>query len=482
MKRWVVLMGAVLVAFAGAAQQEGFGARHYPEKLRADAELLRAAIHQAHPDPYRYVTRGELDAAFDALIDSIREPLTSDRFMARLMPVLARIGDSSIRLWLDASIEERILRSAPLLPLEVCVLEDGLFIAGELKGFRTFPPGSRILSVNGLHSERIVRELGAWVAVDGANETWRRHQVQERFAWLFLLTYGQASSYRIEYVAPDGVRHEEVVSGLLQEDIDRSRKPKGVTMHPWRSTWEPESGTLWASFTTLDPEALRRSGQKPRAFLEGLVKEAQSNGARAVVLDLRGADGRELAAAELIFSHFAREPFRLIQGITVRATQPQVLPGFTMPDDFLVSLDRSYLPPQNGTASLRPDDPRLALVAPSMKAYHGRLYVVTDGGTRDAAAALAMVACRTGRARLVGEEPASNAHSFTGGRSVEVKARHSLLHMELPLLRYLPDGASDAPVDRGEQPRLKAQPQPADLARGRDGVRTALLSVIREVR
>jgi len=482
MRRWMVLLVCVPLALMLRGQHGGFGSLIYPEKLRADAELLRGAIHQAHPDPYRFITRGELDGAFDRLIDSLREPLTADRFLSRMMPVLARIGDSRLRADLDSSLVDRIMSEALLLPFTVRLIDDELYINTELKGFRSFAPGSRVISINGLGAERIIRDLGHWVASDGANESGRRHQVQERFSWLFLLTYGSARSYVVETESVNGDRREDVVAGLRQEEIERSLKPSGLALHPWRSAWDKESAALWVSLTALDPEGLKRSGQKPKAFLEAVLKEARAENAKALVLDLRGAGGRELGMAEWVFASIAREPFRLVQDITVRATQPHALPGSVrLPDEFIASVDRNYQPPQQGRASLRPDDPRLALVTPDRQAYTGRVYVVCDGGTRDAAALLAMMAHRTGRARLVGEEPATNAHSFTGGRTAIVLAPSSGLRLEIPLLRYIPEGVSDAPPDRGEQPKHRVQSMPDAIANGRDGVRSALLRMIREL-
>lgn len=483
MWRVQLMLAVLMVALDAAGQWAGFGATLYPEKLRIDAGLLRDAIHRTHPDPYRYVTRGELDAAFDAFIDSLQEPLTPDRFMSKLMPLLSRIGDSNLRIGLDSAMNERVLGAATQLPFTVRLLEEGLYINEELTGFRSFDPGARIISINGISADRIVRDLGQWVLTDGANETFRTHAVEREFGWLFLLTYGAARTYVLEVEYPRSGRREVVVRGLLWDEIVRSRKPDGAALHPWRSAWDEESGCLWVSLTTLAPEALLKSGQKPRAFIDAMLKDARANKARALVLDLRGADGPELGVAELVFAAIAREPFRLLQGITVRATQPQALPGAVeVPADFVASIDRSYLPAQNGIAALRPDDPRLWLVAPAKRAFTGKVYVVCDGGTHDAAAVLGMVAHRTGRARLVGEEMATNAHSFTGGRSAVVTLHNSGLRVDVPLLRYIPDGSTEAPADHGERPRYPVAQQPSALMNGRDAVRTALIALIRETR
>jgi len=478
MKRVLLHLGFCSSALIGIAQTTV-----YPERLRADLDVLRGAIHRAHPDPYRYITNGELDALFDAVRDSISEPMRSEEFTARLIPVLSRIGDSRLRIDLAPAELEARLAQATLPPFEVCVLEEGLFITEELKGFRSFAPGSRIETINGFSATRILRDLGAWVVCDGASTACRAKGIEDRFRELFLITYGHASKYLVEAVAPDGSRKEEVVTGLRLEEMKRTRKPNGLELHPWRSTWEPESAALWVSLASLDPSALEASGQKSKAFLEAMLNELHENGARVLVIDVRGAGGDELGMAEVLFAAIAREPFRVLQGITVRAGQLHALPGdAVLPDDYLASLDRNYLPVRNGVHALRPDDPRLLPVHPARHAFGGKVYVVCDGGTRDAAAAFVMLAKRSNRARVVGQELGTNAHSFTGGRTVTVVAPNSGVRLTLPLLRYLPEGSSDAPLDHGEQPHHRASQQSWALEAGRDAVRVALLEMTRELR
>lgn len=481
MGSWKLLCGAMLLwAFPSFAQYAGMGELVYPEKLWADVDGLRGVIHQSHPDPYRYITKGELDQAFDALRDSIRTPLTTDRFIAMLLPVLQRIGDSGLRVELDHRTTQRIREQGTMLPLRVRLIEEALYIEEELKGFRTFPAGSRIVSVNGIRAARILEECGAWVLTDGANESLRRFTIEQEMPLLYLLTYGNAPAYVVEVETPDGRRMEEVLRGMREEEMQRMRKPEGVALHPWRSTWEPETATLWVTLSSLEPQVLERSGQRPRNFLKAMQKELTVSRAKNLVIDVRGCTGTELAVAEQVFAAVALGPFRIVQGMTSRPGTGQSIEGMAeLPDQHTASVDRNYLPARHGVVALRPDDPRLASLGPRKRAFQGTVFVVCDGGTRQAAAALAMLAKRSGRARLVGEETGSNAHSFTGGRELAVTTPNSGVRLHIPLVRYLPDGSPDGPADRGEQPRHHARQQPWGVAKGRDTVKLALLEMIR---
>lgn len=472
----------VLWGMSLMGQRAALGEPVYPEKLRADLEVFRKAIYEAHPDPYRYATRGELDALVDAIGDSIIRPITSDAFAARLLPFLQRIGDAGVRLELDRVTARRMEEEATLLPLRVRVIEDGLYIEEELKGFRTFPLGSRIISVNGLDARRILADCGDWVVCDGANTTLRPRVIEQDLANAFLLTYGASPSYLVEVLTPDGTPMEAVLTGMLREEIDHTRKPAGTGLLPWRSSWDAETSTMWLRLTTLDPVELEISGQKPKQFIAALLQDMDRNQARNLVVDVRGCDGQELALAELVFAAFAKAPFQLIQGMTARTGQLGALSGVSaIPDDHLVSLDRNYLPSSEGVVSLRPDDARLSPVEPMPRAFHGNAYMVCDGGTRHAGAVLVMLSKRSGRARVLGEETGTNAHAFTGGNEITVLAPNSGLKLHVPLIRYLPFGDATGPEDRGELPQHRVGPQPSGLAKGRDTVRSAVLELIREL-
>lgn len=452
----------------------------YPEKLRADLEVMREAIQQAHPDPYRYIARGDLDSMFQAVADSIIRPLTMDAFAARLMPLLQRIGDSNLHIDLDSELLSRIGAAATVLPLRVRILEEGMYIQEELKGFRTFPVGSRVISVNGLDAERIMRDCGQWIICDGRNETRRHRMLEEDLAGLFLLTYGSLPSYLVETEGPDGTRIEAVLTGMRREDIEHARKPLGVGLLPWRSTWEPGTSTMWLRLTTLDPGVLEQYGQRPKQFITSLLKEMEKSKAENLVLDVRGCGGRELALAEQVFSAIATNRFRLIQGMTAHPGQFETLQGMVeLPDDHVASLDRNYLPVSNGMVALRPDDPRLEMQQPMPHAFDGHVYVVCDGATCDAGAALVMLAKRSGRGRVLGEETGTNGIAFTGGNEALITLPNSGITLHIPLIRYVPDGSATGPTDHGELPHYKVQQQPWGVAKGRDTVRLAVLEMIK---
>jgi hypothetical protein len=454
----------------------------YPERLHDDLEMLRSAIHEAHPDPYRYHTKAELDALIDRTRDSIRLPMSVVEFEQALSPVLKGLGDQHTRVEWPAVMQEALMANAILLPMKVRILPDGVYLEEELKGFRSVPVGSRILAINGRPMEEVVERLIATVIGDGANRTYAERVVEREFNLRYHLHIERTNVYRIGYRTPDHVIGEQIVFGMTGNEISNTRKPKGAALLPWGATEIPDGGVLWLHLRTLDPDSLALAGVRPDRFLNAMLAEANRSKVRTLVIDVRGAGGREPSMAALLFSAIAKTPFKMLDDIVVRSIAPPVARiSHRIPEEHYANANARFLLAGKGTYRLPETDGRLVLHDPMAKAFVGKVYLISDGYTRDAAALLAMMVRRNDRGRVVGEEVGSNAFGFTGGPEWVVTAPTSGLRFHIPLLKYVPAGRGTGPTDRGEQPNHQAYQTPAGLANGRDDIRSSLLEMIREL-
>lgn len=462
--------------------QDGTDRDLYPERLHSDIELLRTAIHEAHPDPYRYHTKTELDALIDDVIEAINRPMSIVEFQQAIHPILTALGDSHCIAEWPIEYARYLRTKALLIPLQVRILPEGVFVEDELKGFRSIPLGSRILAINGRPIEEIMARLLATVVTDGANRTYAERVVEQEFPQRYHSFIEQAAAYRVTYMTPTRTEGEQSIFAMSGDDIARTRKPAGASLLPWGAQFEPESGVMWVTLRTLEPDSLLQADQRADRFIQGVLTEAGKNKARTMVLDLRGAGGRELAVAEMVFAAIAKTPFQVLSDMVVRSiSPPEERASLSVPEEFYASSDLRFVPNAQGAYRLPPNDARLVQHEPSEKAFQGKVYVVCDGMTRDAAAALVMMARRSKRARVVGEETGSNAFGFTGGPEWVVTAPSSGMRFHLPLLKYVPAGRGEGPMDRGEQPNHQAYPTPGATAQGRDPIRSALLEMIREL-
>lgn len=452
----------------------------YPEKLREDTEILRALIHEAHPDPYRYASKEQLDAMFDRVIDSLAIPVNADRYIDILMPVFHLLGDAHCYPEPGAIAQEHLQHNVPVIPLKVQSLADGLYVEEELKGFRSLPPGARIVAINDVPMDALLERMERLVVADGSNRTLSRHLVEQDFPELLNRAMGDTSAFRLLLRVGDS-EEQRTIFAMTGDEIARSRKPAGPALMPWRAEWEPESNAVWVSLRALDDDSLESAGQSSGRFLTAMLQEVEKNVARTLVLDLRGAGGSDLALAEQVFATIAKKPFRAVQRITARSAAPPQHYDLVMPKpEYYASIGKHYVTDPVGTMA-PPGDERLQQKEPMHGAFQGKVYVVCDGATRDAAAMLVMMAKRTGRARIVGEEIGSNALSITGGGELLATTPNAGIRVHVPLVRYFPEGQCDDACDRGEMPMYPLEQQASGIARGRDTVKETLLRMLREL-
>jgi hypothetical protein len=454
----------------------------YPEKLREDVEFLRTVIHRAHPDPYRYVTSAALDRTLDSLRDELRVPMDRNTFLLHMLPAVHALGDAHVLLDLPPAQRGRLAQDTPVLPLRVKLLSSGLYVEEELKGFRSLPIGARITAINERPTAEVIASIARHIPVDGANTSLRERMIERSFPWLYRRFVQATNEFNIRYQLDDGPERSQRIFAMTGAEMELTRKQGGQGLAPWRVFWDVESEAEWVTMRTLDLDSLEALGIQPERFLTAMLKDARRNKARTLVLDLRGADGRDLAAAEMVFAAIAKEPFRVVQGMSARtpAIDQPPLPG--LPQEHLDALRAQFVPGPGGSSHLRPDDARLQPLPPLKRAFKGKVYVVCDGATRDAAAALVMMAKRSGRARVIGEEVGSNAFSFTGGRELVTTLPSSGLELKMALVRYVPEGMPSGPLVHGERPHHEVEQQAWGIAKGRDTLREALLEVIRELR
>ncbi|MCB0795888.1 MAG: hypothetical protein KDB88_14230 [Flavobacteriales bacterium] len=475
------LIAAGALATPLLAQPNGSAAL-YPELLRDDLEIWRTALHEAHPDPYRYVTRKDLDRTIDAVRDDIKVPMTASAFVQALRPVLDAIGDAHTRVAPPSYEQEYLQDQAPLIPLAVRVIDGGLYVEEELKGFRSIPPGSLILSINGIPAGRIIEQLCATIPTDAQNHTYRYRVLESQFPELYHRVFEDKGPFEVHYRSVDGKEGRQQIFALTGEEIRNTFRGADEVLSPWHAAYLPDHHSTWWTIRTFDAEELQEEGIRYERFIDGLRKDLRKNEVRTLVIDVRGAGGMELAMAEAVMSVIAQQPYRVVQDMMIRSVVPPTHYDLMTPlPEFYGTVDANYLLGAHGTYNLRPDDPLTDLVEPSAKGFNGKVYVVCDGLTREAGASFVMMAKRSGRARIVGEEVAGNTVSNCGGRELVLTAPNSKVRFHIPLIRYIHEGASTGPLDHGEMPHHPVSRTPRSLAGGRDHVKDVLLEMIFEL-
>ncbi len=480
--KYVLAAGALSMAMWAGAQGDPLSTSYLPESLREDLQVVRRSVEQAHPDPYRYKPKEEMAMLFDSVAASIREPMTADRFIQAVLPVLKAMGDAATGLRPSAAVQQAYAHTVPLVPFTVAVIQGRLYVDQELKGFRSLPTACELLRINGRTAAEVLALLRGAQVPEGADTTLLDRRIEQDFPLLYHRHVEAAKRFEVEFRSMDGVVGTREIFALTRDEMQQTHRPKGVGLAPWRLEEVAGTRTAWLTLATFNAEELLERRINPERFLSDALLALRKREVTTLVIDVRGASGIDPGMAEQVFAMVATQPYRVLKSMYVRSG---IIPdSYRYADpapDFFASAEGAYLPEHDGRRVLKADDPRLEKLQPAKEAFQGKVYVVGDGLTTGAAAAFVMLAKRSGRARTVGEETGSNATSFCGGRTMQFTLPNTACVLELPLTCFVPEGTPSGPADHGERPMYAVPQRAEDLAQGRDTVREALLLLIKEM-
>ena len=344
------------------------------------------------------------------------------------------------------------------------------------------PPGTRIRAINGRPATEVLAAMRLLTSGDGTDSTSVDRAIERDFALLHRRCFGPERVFDLTVEVEEDVLQHRIFA-LTGDETARTYKPKAPEFLPWYYESLREGRIGWLTLNTFTAATLQAEGVDVGRFLRGIRNRWNTDVPDMLVLDLRGADGPDIRLAEDVFGLVAKMPYRALRGMSIRSGLIPEAEQFVVPvPELQVSLRGGVGTDPRGMLVLKETDQRLALRQPSEKPFTGKVYVLVDGATQQAGALLAMLAKRSGRAVLVGEAVGSNAVSFCGGRALEVTLPRSGIRVNIPLVRFVPEGLATGAQDRGEAPHYHVVQRPWYLANGKDAARRALLLTLDELR
>lgn len=132
------------------------------EQWAWDLDFLTRRMEQMHWRLYDHISKEEFGSAIERLKGEAPN-LNNDRVRARLMQLLARVGDGHTLLSSFAEGEKSVQR----LPLQLYSFKDGLFIVGAAEAHKELA-GAKVLKVGPLAVDDALQKARAYCSVDNS--------------------------------------------------------------------------------------------------------------------------------------------------------------------------------------------------------------------------------------------------------------------------------------------------------------------------
>ncbi|CAA9268078.1 MAG: hypothetical protein AVDCRST_MAG56-3050 [uncultured Cytophagales bacterium] len=402
--------------------------------LRQDLTVLRDSLRAVHPALYRYTPKRAWDSLFAAACRQINKPLSGTEFYAIAAPLIGRAGDIHTAVELPDPYHDYLATRSDLLPFDVRITGDSVFIASNNSTDTSIPVGSRLLNINGVPIAAVLAKLKSYFSSDGTNGTLKVRRVEQRFAFQYQFTYGYSKQFAVTYAPPGERPRTKTVAALpfavIKENRAKNRQayPKLKPLFPQPPylalALHPEKQRAVLTIRWFQNDVLESNGQRFKPFVDSALGAIHQAGVRNLVIDVRNNGGGESGNASYLYAYLAGKPFRLVHCIeaspaTYRADAAAgVQYAFHPATGTYRTADSTASPRQFFGLATQPSRPN---------PYAGAVYVLVDGLTTSAAAQFASLVKRNNRGTLIGEE----APGALAGGSGREYARFALPHSGL---------------------------------------------------
>jgi C-terminal processing protease CtpA/Prc len=471
-----LLVTASLQSGAGnvsGSQSSSVTGKLQPAEARADFDLMRKALEEAHTGLYRFSTKAEMDKVFDTQRAKLGRPLTKTEFMAVVSETLARIKCGHTGLTPDSETREAVA-NARLFPLRVLIEGRRLMVfSNDTPDDRTIRPGMEIVEINGRKPSEIFNKILPAMSTDGDIETGKLMRIQRNFGQNYWLMVEQAGEFTVKVKDAAAKATLAKIAGV--KDADRAKNQNPVNAEAQaniaRLEWSRENLSLRF---LKDPDVAQIrirgfGGQDYPQWMENTFKTLREKGTRALILDLRGnGGGRDMYGAMLV-SYLTDKPFRYFDHINVKTISPSFKAHSDWSADSEGRLREGVAPnPAGGylvTAKLHQG---VAEQQPGKYPFLGKVFVLIDGGTFSTAADFCAVAHHLKRATFIGEETGGGYYGNNSGMQTILTMPNSKARVRVPMYEYWNAVPGYDGKRRGTLPDYPVETKAANLLRGVD--------------
>ena len=460
---------AVLVTASVALAQSAAPTSLTAEAARADFDVLRRSLEEAHGGFDRFSSRADLARRFDAHRRRINGSMSTPAFAGIVAEAIAEIRDGHARLEFD-SLTNAALADARVFPLRVQLDDRRLMVLfNDSPVDSSIRPGMEIVRINGRAVDDLIGSLLPKISGDGFIETGKRRHVGRQFAQLYWLYVERAENFNVTARDSRGRSISATLPGILERDRRTIVNPVNAVIAGNMARIGGTSDNI--SLQLLDSTVARlriRSfgGQSFVSTLDSAFDVLREKQTRALILDLRGNGGGVDEYGALLVSHFVDRPFRYFDRIHLTS----IAPSFATwpPHTFTQMRDGTVPDPKGGFLVTRTLHSGVGEQQPARNAFAGKLIALIDGGSFSTTADVAAQLRSLGRATFVGEETPGTYEGNTSGLNAMVILPNSRLRLKIMMYGYWNAVRAPDKPGRGTLPDHTVTLRVADLLNGVD--------------
>jgi hypothetical protein len=411
-----------------------------PEKLLADFRIARMALEEGHSGIYRYTSKQELDRLFNQAERSLIKPLSILEFYRVLAPVVAAIKCGHTDVYLPKDYMKTYTAKKGILPLQVRVLSEKVYVWRDLSGPTASLAGKEIRSINGVPASKIVEKMLAATSGDGDIQTNRVWRISGwKFSSELLTLLGLAGPYDLSLWDPKEKReikvHLEGADKIKLEEMARIKFPQDGRPKTAADLTSLDEGMIVVMKIHGFGGSVDAEGKKTlKEFYQESFDTLNRKGTKTLILDLRNNGGGEDELGKLLLSYLLDKPFKYYDNLVINALEFPTLQKYA--NFSKVPEDKAERMANGQYRALEHTHPNLGLQQPILPTFQGKLFILINGGCFSTTAEFLSVAHYHKRATFIGEESGGGYYGNTSGEVPALTLPNTKLVVYVPLVTY----------------------------------------------
>lgn len=392
-----------------------------PEELKEDLNYLKRKYFRSHPNLYQYVSRKQLDKAYDSIENELTDSLTEIEFYHKIRGISRYVKDGHSVI----TLSKKTLRqqfSKKKLPIEIKKWNSGFFILNNYSGDTTIQRGCELLAINDVPISTIFQTIKERQSVDGFNETFAEWSTLNWFMAKYGLNYGYPDRFKLKIKVDDHVQ-EKNIAAITVDSMrinyktyygDKVEKPvsnRGVYLH------QLNDSIAILKIKTFSSSILRkRYKQNFRKSIRKIFQRLDSTKTTKLILDLRGNLGGESTNGNYLLSYLVEKPFKMLEWTDMARRNHRT------GEERRIQNKGLYW--------------RIRMAKKWNKTrYKGKLFAIIDGGSFSCTGIVSSNLERYTNCVFIGEEAGGNSTRISGAGD-ESRLPNTKIRIKVPVTRY----------------------------------------------
>lgn len=420
------------------AQQEYDNLKKYSnEELKEDVFYLKRLLTEGHPGLYWYSSQNDFEKSFNQIVNSLNDSLTELEFLNKvaLLNNVIKCSHSDIRpsndyndFWKD---------SVNLIPFNIMRVNSDYFIYQNLSDHKELHFGTKLISINDIPIEEIVKHLLPYIPSDGDNQTRKYHALKNGF-YRYYSYYRNSTTkeFKIRYENEDGKSSEILTEGLKKVAFDEKR----MALNQAHSKQSPivfevldSNSTAVLKIRSFRSDLMEKKQIVFEDYIQECFEQIQNSKTKNLIVDLRGNGGGYSEYAAVLFSFLTDSTFQYCKKQTV--TTDRLIDGidYDIPKTFngfpegIIFKNGQFIYTKHSVLGWR---------KPSEPSFSGNVYFLIDGECSSTTSELASLAQDQNIGTFIGQEVGGCFMGNTGGVLGWFELPNSKLKVRIGMVKY----------------------------------------------